>query len=109
MATSNALCATILVGVFLPLLEAGMQMVRSTKDSQAAGICIFGSAVVNPVLAWALTMLLDNNGLIGDKERASKLSFVDKVVIPGGVLIICLVAMLAVGMLESQYGIKAWL
>ncbi len=54
-------------------------------------------------------MLLDNNGLIGDKERASKLSFVDKVVIPGGVLIICLVAMLAVGMLESQYGIKAWL
>ncbi|KYN83894.1 hypothetical protein ATY36_06920 [Vibrio cidicii] len=101
-------CA-LLVGVFLPLLEAGMQMVKDTKDSQAAGICIFGSAVVNPVLAWALTMLLDNNGLIGDKERASKLSFVDKVVIPGGVLIICLVAMLAVGMLESQYGIKAWL
>lgn len=101
-------CA-LLVGVFLPLLEAGMQMVKDTKDSQAAGICIFGSAVVNPVLAWALTMLLDNNGLIGDKERASKLSFVDKIVIPGGVLVICLIAMLAVGMLESQYGLKAWL
>lgn len=99
----------LLVGVFLPLLEAGMQMVRDTKDSQAAGICIFGSAVVNPVLAWALTMLLDNNGLIGDKSRAEKLSFVDKIIIPGGVLIICLVAMLAVGMLDSQYGIKAWL
>ncbi|BCL70321.1 DUF3360 family protein [Vibrio nigripulchritudo] len=99
----------LLVGVFLPLLEAGMQMVKDTKDSQAAGICIFGSAVVNPVLAWAITMLLDNNGLIGDKERAKKLSFVDKVVIPGGVLVICLIAMLAVGMLESQYGIKAWL
>ncbi|CAM2799035.1 DUF3360 domain-containing protein [Vibrio ordalii] len=99
----------LLVGVFLPLLEAGMQMVRNTKDSQAAGICIFGSAVVNPVLAWALTMLLDNNGLIGDKERASKLSFVDKIIIPGGVLIICLIAMLAVGMLENQYGLKAWL
>ncbi|MCK6262826.1 DUF3360 domain-containing protein [Vibrio sp. ZSDE26] len=99
----------LLVGVFLPLLEAGMQMVKDTKDSQAAGICIFGSAVVNPVLAWALTMLLDNNGLIGDKERASKLSFVDKVVIPAGVLVICLIAMLAVGMLESQYGLQAWL
>ncbi|MGB5805031.1 MAG: DUF3360 family protein, partial [Vibrio anguillarum] len=99
----------LLVGVFLPLLEAGMQMVRNTKDSQAAGICIFGSAVVNPVLAWALTMLLDNNGLIGDKERASKLSFIDKIIIPGGVLIICLIAMLAVGMLENQYGLKAWL
>ncbi|WP_299021369.1 DUF3360 family protein [uncultured Photobacterium sp.] len=99
----------LLVGVFLPLLEAGVQMVKDTKDSQSAGICIFASAVVNPVLAWALTMLLDNNGLIGDKERATKLSFADKVIIPGGVLIICLVAMLAVGMLEGQYGIPALL
>ena len=66
----------LLVGVFLPLLEAGVQMVRKTKDSQSAGICIFASMVANPVLAWALTMLLDNNGLIGDKERAEKLSFV---------------------------------
>ncbi|UTZ40769.1 DUF3360 family protein [Vibrio campbellii] len=99
----------LLVGVSLPLLEAGMQMVKDSKDSQAAGICIFGSAFVNPVLAWALTMLLDNNGLIGNKERAARLSFVDKIVIPVGVLVICLVAMLAVGMLEGQYGIKAWL
>ncbi len=99
----------LLVGVFLPLLEAGMQMVKDTKDSQSAGICIFASAVVNPVLAWALTMLLDNNGLIGDKERSKKLSFVDRIVIPGGVLIVCLIAMLAVGMLEGQYGIQSFL
>jgi hypothetical protein len=99
----------LLVGVFLPLLEAGMQMIKNTKDSQSAGICIFSAAVFNPVLAWALTMMLDNNGLIGDKERAAKLSFLDKVIIPGSVLIICLVAMLAVGMLESKYGIPAFL
>ncbi len=99
----------LLVGVSLPLLEAGMQMVRDTKDSQAAGICIFASIVANPVLAWALTMFLDNNGLIGDKERAARLSFMDKIVIPVTVFIICLVAMLAVGMLEAQYGLKAWL
>lgn len=99
----------LLVGVSLPLLEAGMQMVKDSKSSQAAGICIFGAAVVNPVLAWALTMLLDNNGLIGDKERAERLSFVDKIVIPVGVLVICLVAMLAVGMFEDQYGIPALL
>ncbi|OLQ78328.1 hypothetical protein BIT28_00085 [Photobacterium proteolyticum] len=99
----------LLVGVFLPLLEAGVQMVKETKDSQSAGICIFAAAVVNPVLAWALTMLLDNNGLIGDKERASKLSFADKIIIPGGVLVVCLIAMLAVGMLEGKYGIPALL
>jgi hypothetical protein len=99
----------LLVGVFLPLLEAGMQMVKDTKDSHAAGICIFASAVANPVLAWALTMLLDNNGLIGNKERAQKLSFIDKIIIPAGVLIICLLAMLAVGMFEGKYGIPALL
>ena len=99
----------LLVGVFLPLLEAGMQMIKNTKDSQSAGICIFSAAVFNPVLAWALTMLLDNNGLIGDKERAGRLSFIDKIVIPCGVLVICLVAMLAVGMFEGKYGIPALL
>ncbi|GLS90983.1 membrane protein [Psychromonas marina] len=99
----------LLVGVFLPLLEAGMQMIKNTKDSQSAGICIFSAAVFNPVLAWALTMLLDNNGLIGDKERAKKLSKIDKILIPGGVLIICVLAMLAVGMFEAQYGIPALL
>lgn len=99
----------LLVGVFLPLLEAGMQMIKDTKDTQSAGICIFAAAVSNPVLAWALTMFLDNNGLIGDKERAKKLSFMDKIVIPGTVFIICLAAMLAVGMLEDKYGILALL
>jgi len=99
----------LLVGVFLPLLEAGMQMIKDTKDTQSAGICIFAAAVANPVLAWALTMFLDNNGLIGDKERASRLSFMDKMIIPGTVFIICLAAMLAVGMLEDKYGILALL
>ncbi|MFQ3231703.1 DUF3360 family protein [Reinekea sp.] len=97
----------LLVGVFLPLLEAGMQMIKSTKDSQSAGICIFTAAVFNPVLAWALAMLLDNNGLIGDTERAKRLSKVDKLVIPSLVLLVCLGAMLAVGMFESQYGLLA--
>lgn len=99
----------LLVGVFLPLLEAGVQMIKDTKNAQAAGICVFAAMVTNPVLAWALAMLLDNNGLIGNKERAEKLSAIDKFIIPGGVLIICLVAMLAVGMLEGMYGIPALL
>lgn len=99
----------LLVGVFLPLLEAGMQMIKDTKDTQSAGICIFAAAVANPVLAWALTMFLDNNGLIGNKERAKKLSFMDRMIIPGTVFIVCLAAMLAVGMLEGKFGIPALL
>ncbi|NMP15903.1 DUF3360 family protein [Thalassotalea sp. Y01] len=91
----------LLVGVFLPLLEAGLQMVKESKDAQSAGICIFAAFVANPVLAWSLTMLLDNNGMIGDKDRAKQLSFADRVIIPGLAFIICLIAMLAVGMLPG--------
>ncbi len=91
----------LLVGVFLPLLEAGLQMVKSNNDTNSAGICIFAALVTNPVLAWAVTMFLDNNGLIGDKERAKRLSFADRIIIPSGAVIICTLAMAAVGMLPG--------
>ncbi|WP_299526857.1 DUF3360 family protein [Winogradskyella sp.] len=99
----------LLVGVFLPLVEAGIQMVKESAAAQAAGICIFMAMVTNPVLAWALAMFLDNNGLIGDRERPKTLSFVDKVIIPLGILFICLIAVFAVGMLKGTYGIDAFL
>ena len=91
----------LLVGVFLPLLEAGMQMVKNSSDSQSAGICIFASAVVNPVFGWAITLLLDNNGLIGDKTRALKLSLTDRIIIPASAFTVCTIAMAAVGMLPG--------
>ncbi|GLP95054.1 DUF3360 family protein [Paraferrimonas sedimenticola] len=96
----------LLVGVFLPLLEAGLLMVRKNEDSQSAGICIFASIVVNPVFGWATTMLLDNNGLIGDKDRPKSLSIADRLFIPLAAFLVCTVAMSAVGMLP---GIPAWL
>jgi len=95
------LSIALLVGVYLPLLEAGMEMVQDTKDTQSAGICIFASAIVNPVFGWALTMFLDNNGMIGDKERPKKLSIADKLVIPGLALLVSTIAMAIVGMLPG--------
>jgi len=91
----------LIVGVFLPLLEAGMQMVHDSKDSQSAGICIFTSAFVNPVFGWALTMLLDNMGFIGDKERAKTLSLNDRLVIPLIAFVICVGSLALVGQLPG--------
>jgi len=91
----------LLVGVFLPLLEAGMQMVNDEKSSQSAGICIFSSALVNPVFGWATTMLLDNLGFIGDKERSDALSFMDRLVIPLITFIICVGSLALVGQLPG--------
>ncbi|WP_185235966.1 DUF3360 family protein [Teredinibacter franksiae] len=91
----------LIVGVFLPLLEAGMQMVKDSKNSQSAGICIFSCALVNPVFGWALTMLLDNLGFIGDKERGEKLSMQDKLIIPLIAVIVCIGSLAAVGQLPG--------
>jgi len=94
--TSTAL----IVGVFLPLVEAGIQMIKESASAQAAGICIFMAMVTNPVLAWALAMFLDNNGLIGDRQRPKNLSFLDRFIIPLSILLICLLAVLMVGMFQ---------
>jgi len=101
-------CIALLVGVFLPMIEAGIQMVKETASAQAAGICIFASMVANPVIAWALAMFLDNNGLIGDQERPKKLSMTDRFIIPLSILIICILAVLSVGMFGTVYGIESF-
>ncbi|BHH85637.1 DUF3360 family protein [Desulforhopalus sp. 52FAK] len=91
----------LLVGVYLPLLEAGMEMVRDRKSTQASGICIFASAIINPVFGWALTMFLDNNGFIGDKDRPKALNILDRLVIPGLALAIATISMAIVGMIPG--------
>ena len=76
-------------------------MIKEHRDAETAGICILASAVVNPVFGWSMTMLLDNNGLIGDKQRKATLSFKDRVIIPGAAFTICVIAMGLVGMLPG--------
>lgn len=108
------LSVALLVGVFLPLLEAGMQMTREGKTSQSAAIVIFSSALVNPVFGWSLTVLLDNLGLIGDRERGLGMSRLQRWIIPLGMFVILCGVMAAIGMfpgvpalLESFRGISA--
>jgi hypothetical protein len=38
-----------MVGVFLPLLEAGMAMIKTTKGAEEAGICIIAAVLVTRV------------------------------------------------------------
>ena len=91
----------LLVGVFFPLIEAGMEMIKETKHAQAAALCIFGSIVVNPVFGWSLTMLLDNNGLLGDVSRSQSLSIANRLVIPLVTFVLCTIAMLLVGIIPG--------
>jgi len=91
----------LIVGVFVPLLEVGMQIVRTTQQAQSAGICIMGSALVNPVFGWSLAMLLENAGFVGNIERGEDLPRAARLIIPVATFIVCTVAMAAVGLIPG--------
>jgi len=95
------LCVALIVGVFIPLLEAGMEMTREGKTTQSAAIVVFASTLVNPAFGWSITMLLDNLGLIGCKDRSAKLSKMNRWIIPGVMFVVLTTVMAAVGMLPG--------
>lgn len=95
----------LIVGVFLPLLEVGMEMIKDTKTAQGAGSVIFASTLINPVFGWSLTMLLDNSGLLGRCERSDNLSTTDRWIIPGLTFAVCTGAMASVGLIPGIEGL----
>lgn len=95
------LCVALIVGVFIPLLEAGMEMTREGKTTQSAAIVVFSSALVNPAFGWSLTMLLDNLGLIGCKARSRELSKMSRWIVPGIMFAVLTTVMALVGLLPG--------
>jgi hypothetical protein len=95
------LCVAPVVGVFIPLLEAGMEMTREGKTTQTAAIVVFASALVNPAFGWSLTMLLDNLGLVGCKERSAELTNMSRWIIPGIIFVQLTPVIASVGVLPG--------
>ena len=95
------MCVALIVGVFIPLLEAGMEMTREGKTTQSAAIVVFASALVNPAFGWSITLVLDNLGLIGSKERSANLTKMSRWIIPVVTFIILTGVMAMVGMLPG--------
>ncbi len=92
------LCVALIVGVFLPLMEAGMQMTREGKTTQSAALVVISSVLVNPVFGWSFTMLLDNLGLVGCKDRAGELGKAGRWLIPGITFLVLCTVMALIGM-----------
>jgi predicted membrane protein len=78
-----------------------MEMTREGKTTQSAAIFVFASTLVNPAFGWSLTMLLDNLGLIGCKERSAKLSHMNRWIIPLIMFAVLTGVMAMVGMLPG--------
>jgi hypothetical protein len=91
----------LIVGVFVPLLEVGAQLIKTTTQAQSGGLCIIGSALVNPVFGWSLALLLTNTGLVGDNARAMGLPRSKRLLIPLITFVVCTAAMGAAGLLPG--------
>jgi len=92
------LSVALIVGVFLPLMEAGMQMTREGKTTQSAAMVVISSVLVNPVFGWSFAMLLDNLGIIGCKDRARNLGKSGRWIIPGIAFAVLCTVMAIIGM-----------
>ncbi|MDO9153797.1 MAG: DUF3360 family protein [Paludibacter sp.] len=91
----------LIVGVFLPLIEAGLQMVKNSKNAQSATLCVMGAIFINPVFGWSLAMVADNSGLLGDIERAKKLKLKYRIVLPVLTFIFTTIAMASIGLIPG--------
>jgi hypothetical protein len=56
--------------------------------------------LVNPVFGWAVTMMLDNAGMI-DGERSRSLNVMDRYVIPIIVFLVCVGTLAATGLIPG--------
>lgn len=90
----------LIVGVFLPLVEAGFSIIKSRTDAEGAGLCILVSLLVNPVFGWAVAMFADNVGLICPK-RARSLPLVDRLVTPLITLVVLTAILTVVGLIPG--------
>ncbi|NDJ53398.1 MAG: DUF3360 family protein [Chloroflexi bacterium] len=100
-AWAPVLRVALIVGVFVPLLEVGAQLITSMAQAQSGGLCIIGSALVNPVFGWSLALLLTNTGLVGDMERSTDLPQSKRLLIPIVTFIICTLSMGVAGLIPG--------
>lgn len=102
---------TLLVGVFFPLLEIGMRLLKTTRDTVGAGTCIAAGLFINPIFGWAFATLVESYGLLGsiEPERLKQINEVlsrrMQLVLATVLFIVCVGIMAIVGMLPGVPGI----
>ena len=97
----------LMFGVFVPLFEIGMRLLKTARDAQGAAMCLATGLFINPVIGWALAMAMENFGFLGpvEPERLEKMRQVmtrrTQLVISAIVLIVVFVIMGWVGLLPG--------
>ncbi|MBS3887288.1 MAG: DUF3360 family protein [Dethiobacter sp.] len=94
----------LMVGVFIPLFEIGMRLLKTARDTVGAGMCLATSLFVNPVVGWAFATMVENYGLLGPIEP-ERLEMMGKVMSRKTQLIISTVTFIIVFVIMGWVGL----
>ena len=70
----------LLFGVYIPLMEVGLNMIKTHSSAQTAAICFVAGVAINPVLGWAVSLLIENFGIVRDSANQRVLTFKERLI-----------------------------
>ncbi len=68
----------LIVGVYMPLLEVGLNAIKTIETTQIAITCLIVGIAINPIIGWVVGLLVENFSLLGTTDSSLKLSKQDK-------------------------------
>lgn len=70
----------LLFGVYIPLVEIGLNMIKTASSAQIASICIIAGIAINPVLGWAICLFIENFGVLKYSADQRMLSIKERLI-----------------------------
>lgn len=82
----------LIFGVYAPMIEVGLSLLKKSSSAQVATLCIITGFTINPILAWIVSVLVENF-IIDNGER--KLPKSDRY-LSAGLIIVSFIAFILV-------------
>lgn len=77
----------LIFGVYVPLIEVGLNTVKSAASAQIAAVSIIAGVAVNPLLGWIASILVENFKIIRDPGSTRTLPPKDLYITAGMVIV----------------------
>lgn len=87
----------LIFGVYAPLLEVGLNTLKTTASAQVAAVCLIAGLAINPVMGWVVAVAVENFGIIKETSDKRKLSSMDRY-LTAGLIILTLLTFAMTGM-----------
>ncbi len=68
----------LIFGVYIPLVELGLNTLKTAASAQIATLCIVAGIAINPVIGWIISASVENFEIIKDPESNRSLSAKDR-------------------------------